>query len=89
MTDTNGNLVVKWVHVLTIIVSTLTIWLLTAGMLYGVMRTHIEDLQRRTQDLENQHFIPGSQGVSKDQFLEFEKHIMDRLDRIDRKLDKR
>lgn len=86
--DANGYLLIRWVHVISSFLAVLVVWLLTAGVIYGTMRTEIDNAKQRIRDLEEQHFVPGNQSVTKDQFLEFEKGVLNRLDSIDRKLDR-
>lgn len=83
--DSNGYLIVRWTHIALMIV----VWVLTVGSIYGAMRSQLDDARSEIKELKDQHFIPASQAVNKDQFLEFENNVIRRLDRIEAAVDRR
>lgn len=73
----------RWSH----IVAVLALWIFSLGAVYATVKFQIEDHERRLQKLEDAHFIPGNQGVSRDQFDQMKEDLMRRLAKMEDKLD--
>lgn len=74
-------------NVRTIVIVGLT-WIITLAVQWGLFSARMDENARRIRDLEEQHFVPGDQAVTKDQFMQFREDILSRLIRIEGKLDR-
>lgn len=79
----NGAVIVRWMHIGVVGV----LWLLSLGFIYGTTKFQLEDHERRIQKMEDAHYIPGPQGVSRDQFDQMKEDLMRRLGKIEDKMD--
>lgn len=74
------------VNIRTVLIVGLT-WIVTLAVQWGLFSARMDENTRRIRDLEAQHFVPGDQTVTKDQFNQFREDILQRLIRMEGKLD--
>lgn len=67
------------IHVLLVVIS----FAVSALIEYGVFSEKIADQERRISYLESQHYVPGVNVVTHDQFDEFRSDILRSLGRIE------